>query len=288
TATMGLTLGLNPVPQDVIATPVGSFLNPEVQSRMQALNAYTEMNVPKGIYTPEANLARYADKTVHVFSPEQGIVFDSMTAKELSVAKDVNFFGPGAVPFGDKTAVQLALNLDAPRAPAPAPAAPAGALGRVSGVLNAAGLAAAANDLQTMPNDLRSAAANLQAGNHSKAVADVASAARTGLDFTGAVANVAQTLANTPGLAAAARTAERAIPGVNVGIAIADSARFANTLADPNATLGTKLGDGITALGSIVAASQVPVASQIGAGVAAVSDLVTHNLNDIISALGLE
>jgi hypothetical protein len=76
------------------------------------------------------------------------------------------------------------------------------------------------------------------------------------------------------GAAAAGRAAGRFVPGVNVAIAAADTAAFVNTLRDPKASVGSRVTAGVTALGSIAAATNIPVVSQVGAAVSTVSSFV--------------
>lgn len=71
-----------------------------------------------------------------------------------------------------------------------------------------------------------------------------------------------------------AKAAGRFVPGLNVGIAAFDTATAAATLADPKATTGKKVTSVITAAGSIVAATNIPVVSQVGAAVSAVSGFI--------------
>ncbi len=71
-----------------------------------------------------------------------------------------------------------------------------------------------------------------------------------------------------------AKAAGRFVPGLNVGIAALDTAAAAATLADPKASTGKKITSCITAAGSIVAATNIPVVSQIGAAVSTVSSFI--------------
>lgn len=71
-----------------------------------------------------------------------------------------------------------------------------------------------------------------------------------------------------------AKAAGRFAPGVNIAIAALDTANFAATMADPKASTGAKITSGITAAGSILAATNIPVVSQIGAGISLVSSFV--------------
>ena len=72
-----------------------------------------------------------------------------------------------------------------------------------------------------------------------------------------------------------AKAGGRFVPGVNIALAALDTANAAATWADPKAGLGKKIGNSVTALGSIAAATNIPVVSQVGAGVSAVSGFVT-------------
>lgn len=64
----------------------------------------------------------------------------------------------------------------------------------------------------------------------------------------------------------------RFVAGANVAIAGADAAHFARTL-NSKASLGKKITSGITAGGSIAAASNLPGVSQAGATVSAISGI---------------
>ncbi|RKH06705.1 hypothetical protein D7V97_22290 [Corallococcus sp. CA053C] len=72
----------------------------------------------------------------------------------------------------------------------------------------------------------------------------------------------------------AAKTLGRFAPGVNVAIAAIDVANAGATLMDKNASTGKKVTSVITAVGSIAAATNIPVVSQIGAAVSTVSSIV--------------
>ena len=71
-----------------------------------------------------------------------------------------------------------------------------------------------------------------------------------------------------------AKAAGRFVPGLNIAIAGLDTATAAATLADPKASTGKKVSSVITAAGSIVAATNIPVVSQVGAAVSTVSSFV--------------
>lgn len=70
------------------------------------------------------------------------------------------------------------------------------------------------------------------------------------------------------------KAAARFAPGVNVAIAAYDAGVMAKDLADPKASTTRKVASVITAVGSGAAATNIPVVSQIGAGVALVSGMV--------------
>jgi len=72
----------------------------------------------------------------------------------------------------------------------------------------------------------------------------------------------------------AGKAAGRFVPGLNVGIAAADTAIAANTISNPKASLGDKITSGITAAGSIASATNIPIVSQVGAGVSLASTAV--------------
>ena len=71
-----------------------------------------------------------------------------------------------------------------------------------------------------------------------------------------------------------AKAAGRFAPGANIAIAAFDTANAISTVRDPNASTTKKVTSVITAVGSIAAATNIPVVSQIGAGVSAVSSFV--------------
>lgn len=71
-----------------------------------------------------------------------------------------------------------------------------------------------------------------------------------------------------------AKAAGRFVPGLNIAIAGLDTATAVATLADPKAGTGKKVTSVITAAGSIVAATNIPVVSQVGAAVSTVSSFI--------------
>jgi len=92
-----------------------------------------------------------------------------------------------------------------------------------------------------------------------------------------AVADGASKKMATEGLKAAklgARAGGRFVPGVNVAIAAADTAAFVSTMRDKKASVGKKVTAGITAAGSVLAATNIPIVSQVGGAVSTVSSIV--------------
>ncbi|AKJ05606.1 hypothetical protein ATI61_102664 [Archangium gephyra] len=75
------------------------------------------------------------------------------------------------------------------------------------------------------------------------------------------------------GAGTAAKAAGRFAPGLNIGIAALDTALAAKTIADPKASVASKVTSGITAAGSIVAATNIPIVSQVGAAVSTASSV---------------
>ena len=72
----------------------------------------------------------------------------------------------------------------------------------------------------------------------------------------------------------AGKTAGRFIPGVNIGIAALDISNAGVTLANKNASPGAKATSVITAVGSAAAATNIPIISQVGAGISAASSII--------------
>ena len=101
-------------------------------------------------------------------------------------------------------------------------------------------------------------------------------AARAALNKGGKAAAKAATKAAGKGLLkAGAKAGARFVPGLNVAVAAADSAAMVATLADDKASTGKKVTSVITAAGSIVAATNIPVVSQVGPAVSAVSSFIS-------------
>ena len=94
---------------------------------------------------------------------------------------------------------------------------------------------------------------------------DVAKVVDTAMDV-GKVAASAAGLA-TKGAGTLAKAAGRFAPGANVAFAALDTALAVSTLMDPKASIAAKVTSGVTALGSVVAATNIPIVSQVGAAV---------------------
>ncbi|MEL7369021.1 MAG: hypothetical protein AAFN74_08935 [Myxococcota bacterium] len=110
-----------------------------------------------------------------------------------------------------------------------------------------------------------------------------AGAARTGAEVARVGTEVARTgtaVAQGGGRAAAAtvgRGLGRLVPVMNVGIAALDGAQFVSDLRDPEASVGRKITSGVTAGLSAVAATNVPVVSQV-AGIASLGAALIRDL----------
>jgi len=102
-------------------------------------------------------------------------------------------------------------------------------------------------------------------GGTAKGVATALDAASTATKAAGAAAKGAGT---------AAKLAGRFAPGVNVAIAAMDVGIAIKTISDPNASIASKVTSGITALGSVAAATNIPIVSQVGAAVSIASTAV--------------
>ena len=76
------------------------------------------------------------------------------------------------------------------------------------------------------------------------------------------------------GAGTAAKLAGRFAPGLNVGIAALDVGIAVKTITDPKASIAAKVTSGITALGSVAAATNIPIVSQVGAAVSIASTAV--------------
>ena len=102
-------------------------------------------------------------------------------------------------------------------------------------------------------------------GGDAKGVATALKTAETATKAAGAAAKGAGT---------AAKLAGRFAPGLDVGIAALDVGIAVKTITDPKASIAAKVTSGITALGSIAAATNIPIVSQVGAAVSIASTVV--------------
>ncbi len=105
----------------------------------------------------------------------------------------------------------------------------------------------------------------LALGGEAKGVATALKTAETATKGAEAVAK---------GTGAAAKLAGRFAPGLNVGIAALDVGIAIKTITDPKASVAAKVTSGITALGSVAAATNIPIVSQVGAAVSIASTAV--------------
>ncbi|GHG68308.1 hypothetical protein [Comamonas sp. JC664] len=135
---------------------------------------------------------------------------------------------------------------------------------------------AAPDAARAVANRVATTAANTALEGASRQVVRRAAAevAERGLEGAARAAGTAARGALAGGGTAVARAAGRFAPGLNVAIAAADTAVAVSTIADPNASAGKKITAGVTALGSIAAATNIPVVSQVGAAVSTVSSFI--------------
>jgi hypothetical protein len=147
--------------------------------------------------------------------------------------------------------------------------------------------AAASRILQRAPDAARTAV-NRVAGETAQQVLNNASrqvtrnvAARVAGEGLEAAARAGASAARAaaPGVlaATAGRAASRFVPGLNVAIAAADTVAFGSEVANAvrgDVNVGKLVTSGVTALGSIAAATNIPVVSQVGAAVSTVSSLI--------------
>ncbi|WNG14165.1 hypothetical protein F0U63_05440 [Cystobacter fuscus] len=116
--------------------------------------------------------------------------------------------------------------------------------------------------------------ASTQAAGHSSPSAmagSASSAMAAGQGVLSGAAGMADMLKG--GTGALAKAAGRFAPGLNIAVAGMDIANAAKTFKDPNATMGQKVTAGITAGGSALAATNIPVLSQVGAAVSTAASL---------------
>jgi hypothetical protein len=145
--------------------------------------------------------------------------------------------------------------------------------------LNGAGfLFAAGNAFTNAPRQVADTLDSLKRGDVSGAVNSGSQVAKHGANL---VATGGQLLVDAgkflPKVVppAVARTAGRFVPGANVAIAALDTAQAVKSWSDPKASTGKKVGDTITAAGSIIAAIPLPGANFVGGAIATASSLLT-------------
>jgi hypothetical protein len=117
--------------------------------------------------------------------------------------------------------------------------------------------------------------AALKAGKVADVALDAGKAAATAAKGAGAAVKGAGTLAKLAG---------RFAPGVNIALAGLDVATAVATWANPKASIAAKVTSGISALGSIAAATNIPIVSQVGAAVS-VAATVTGAVIDNFGAI---
>jgi len=156
---------------------------------------------------------------------------------------------------------------------------------------SAQNLGAVANDSKALTTAVQGVTNGAKGAQATLDAVHAASTARTAATTTGRVAlRTAETGAHVA--ASASRAVGRLAPGVNVAMAVVDTAVAATDIAKAvqNPTTDNVVNaafSSITAAGSIAAASNVPVVSQVGAAVATVSDaakLVYNNRHEIAAA----
>lgn len=141
---------------------------------------------------------------------------------------------------------------------------------------------AAAATVRAAAPEIAQAAAQAAASGGGRAAINATEAAaravsRTGVSTTARVAMRAAPTAAHAAAGAAARAGSRFVPGLNVAVAAADSTQAGLDIyraVNGNGSVGRAVLSSVTAAGSIVAATNVPIVSQIGAGVSAATGLV--------------
>jgi hypothetical protein len=137
-----------------------------------------------------------------------------------------------------------------------------------SRLINSAGVRAAESAISTAVRGGEGSIRTIMgAGTRAAARAELRAAA-------GGAARAATSAAVHSGAGALGRAAARFAPGVNVAVAAMDVGIAAATLANPDASTTSKVTSVITAAGSIAAATNIPIVSQVGAAVSVVSSFV--------------
>lgn len=107
-----------------------------------------------------------------------------------------------------------------------------------------------------------------------QAAQDVASLGSSATSVAGGGAHAIEFAAAKGLLKFGGKTAARFTPGLNVAAAGFDSAEAAARWANPKVSVSKALSQSVVAAGSVAAATNVPIVSQVGAGVSAVASLV--------------
>ncbi|WP_224245535.1 hypothetical protein [Hyalangium gracile] len=291
TGKAGLTPNLRKLPQHVVSTNLEVARGP-LKAQFDAWRADLEKKVGKTFsdldvnprnYTVKGNLARYQNRTVHLFVPKEGVRLNGPDGSRTGTGKEVDS-GRNTIPSGpgvetvDGERKFRALTGSGPNMPTPPDRLREG-VERGGAALNGAGfLFSAANALTNAPRQAGDTVDSLKRG-------DIAGAVNSGSQ----VAKHAATLVATGGQLiedagkylpkvvppSVAKAAGRFVPGANVAIAALDTAQAVKSWSNPNASTGKKVGDTITAAGSIIAALPLPGANFVGGAVATASSLLT-------------
>lgn len=234
-------------------------------------------------YTEKGNLARYNNKIVYLFVPEEGVRLNrpdgsrTVTGKEVDGGKSVEYHGPGVETVDGKPQIATRTG-PGPNLPTP-PDRIKGGVEKAGAGLNGAGfLFSAVDALKNAPRQVSDTVDRLKQGDVAGALDSGSQVAKQGANL---VASGGQLLEDAGRFApkvvapAVAKAAGRFVPGANVAIAALDTAQAVKTWSDPKASTGKKVGDTITAAGSIIAALPVPGASIVGGAIATASSLLT-------------
>ncbi|QRK07756.1 hypothetical protein JQX13_48555 [Archangium violaceum] len=164
-----------------------------------------------------------------------------------------------------------------------------------SSALRSAAHAAASSSVDALQNGIRSGASRLiNSGGVRAAESAISTAVKGGegairtlmgtgtraaarAELRAAASGAARAATNAAlhsGASTLGRAAARFAPGVNVAVAAMDVTMAATTLANPDASTTAKVTSVITAVGSVAAATNIPVVSQVGAAVSVVSSFV--------------
>ncbi|WP_224372288.1 hypothetical protein [Hyalangium versicolor] len=201
----------------------------------------------------------------------------TITGQEVDGGRAVEPGGPGVETVDGKQKITTRTG-SGPNLPTPPDNIRTG-LERGGAALNGAGFAFSAfNALTNAPRQVGDTFESLKRGDVAGALDSGSQVAKHGANL---VATGGQLLEDAGKFApkvvapALAKTAGRFVPGANVAIAALDTAQAVKTWSDPKASTGKKVGDTITAAGSIIAAIPVPGANFVGGAIATASSLLT-------------